>query len=59
MRTHHVGCLPVVEEGKLVGIVTATDLLALFEMVSDTAFSAATPASRRSTAGQLVANGLV
>jgi CBS domain-containing protein/gamma-glutamyl:cysteine ligase YbdK (ATP-grasp superfamily) len=27
MRTHRVGCLPVVENGVLVGIVTATDFL--------------------------------
>jgi CBS domain-containing protein/gamma-glutamyl:cysteine ligase YbdK (ATP-grasp superfamily) len=27
MRTHRVGCLPVVEDGALVGIVTATDFL--------------------------------
>jgi CBS domain-containing protein len=27
MRTHQVGCLPVVEDGALVGIVTAQDFL--------------------------------
>jgi CBS domain-containing protein len=27
MRTHRVGCLPVVEDGALVGIVTAQDFL--------------------------------
>jgi acetoin utilization protein AcuB len=27
MRGHSIGCLPVVEEGKLVGIVTVSDLL--------------------------------
>ncbi|MFN7926633.1 MAG: CBS domain-containing protein [Blastocatellia bacterium] len=29
MRQHKVGCLPVVEEGRLVGIVTAYDFLRL------------------------------
>lgn len=29
MRHHNIGCLPVVEEGKLVGIVTAYDFLTL------------------------------
>ena len=29
MRQHRVGCLPVVEEGKLVGIVTETDFIAV------------------------------
>src|SRR3989304_2298410 len=27
MREHRIGCLPVVKDGKLVGIVTASDLL--------------------------------
>jgi CBS domain-containing protein len=29
MRQNRVGCLPVLEAGKLVGIITATDFLAL------------------------------
>lgn len=29
MRRHNIGCLPVVDEGKLVGIVTAYDFLSL------------------------------
>src|SRR4030095_4475717 len=29
MRRHRVGCLPVIEEGQLVGILTAYDFLAL------------------------------
>lgn len=29
MRTLHIGCLPVIEQGVLVGIVTAHDLLGL------------------------------
>jgi CBS domain-containing protein/gamma-glutamyl:cysteine ligase YbdK (ATP-grasp superfamily) len=29
MRRHNIGCLPVVDEGRLVGIVTAYDFLAL------------------------------
>ena len=29
MRTHHIDCLPVVEHGRLVGIVTTFDLLGL------------------------------
>ncbi len=29
MRKHQIGCLPVVSEGKLVGLITQTDLLAL------------------------------
>jgi CBS domain-containing protein len=31
MRRHGVGCLPVVDRGRLVGIVTVSDLLALLE----------------------------
>jgi CBS domain-containing protein len=31
MRRHGVGCLPVVERSKLVGLVTVSDLLALLE----------------------------
>lgn len=31
MRQHRVNCLPVVEQGKLVGIVTAFDLLGVVE----------------------------
>jgi CBS domain-containing protein len=31
MRRHKIGCLPVVERGRLVGLVTRTDLLALLE----------------------------
>ncbi|QXD15461.1 CBS domain-containing protein [Rhodocaloribacter litoris] len=30
MRTYRIGCLPVVESGRLVGIVTVTDLLDAF-----------------------------
>src|SRR5439155_1550244 len=30
LRGHNIGCLPVMEEGKLKGIVTITDLLDLF-----------------------------
>jgi CBS domain-containing protein len=29
MRRHNIGCLPVVDEGKLVGLITAYDFLAL------------------------------
>lgn len=29
LREHRISCLPVVEEGKLVGIITATDFLGL------------------------------
>lgn len=29
MRAHKVGCLPVLEEGRLVGIITETDLIAV------------------------------
>lgn len=31
MRRHRIGCLPVVERGRLVGIVTASRLLSLLE----------------------------
>ncbi len=30
MATHKIGCLPVVVRGKLVGIITRTDLLTAF-----------------------------
>jgi len=33
MRVHGVGCLPVMERGRLVGIVTVAHLLALLEKV--------------------------
>jgi CBS domain-containing protein len=29
MRQRHLGCLPVVEDGRLVGVVTLFDLLAV------------------------------
>jgi CBS domain-containing protein len=29
MREHQIGCLPVVADGKLVGIITESDLLAV------------------------------
>jgi CBS domain-containing protein len=31
MREHNIGCLPVVEDGKLIGIITAYDFLAVSE----------------------------
>ncbi len=31
MRRHRVGCLPVVERGRLVGVITVSDLLTLLE----------------------------
>jgi acetoin utilization protein AcuB len=31
MRRHGIGCLPVADDGKLVGLVTVADLLALLE----------------------------
>lgn len=31
MRRHEVGCLPVVERGRLVGVITVSDLLMLLE----------------------------
>lgn len=31
MRRHQVGCLPVVERGRLVGVITVFDLLMLLE----------------------------
>ena len=31
MRTHHIGCLPVVEHSKLIGIITESDLMRLVE----------------------------
>ena len=40
--THHVGCLPVLEEGRLVGILTETDLLRAFAEL----FGARTPSKR-------------
>lgn len=41
MRTHHIHCLPVVEHGRLVGIVTAFDLLGLVVHLADEALTAA------------------
>ena len=35
MREHRFGCLPVVDDGKLVGIITESDLLSLVERLSD------------------------
>jgi len=37
MREEKFGCLPVVEKGKLVGVVTEADLLQLVEMLPDSA----------------------
>ena len=39
MREHKVGCLPVVENGSLVGIITEYDLLRVVEHTSDTGVS--------------------
>lgn len=36
MREDKIGCLPVVDDGKLVGIVTEADLLALIEHLPET-----------------------
>jgi CBS domain-containing protein len=46
MRTFHVDCLPVVDHGRLVGIVTAFDLLGLVVHLSDDGLSAAASAAR-------------
>ena len=50
MRTHRVGCLPVVEDGALVGIVTAQDFLVasaqLFEQHLTTHVEAKASAAR-------------
>jgi len=35
MRKHKYGCLPVVEDGRLVGIITEHDLLAVVERLPD------------------------
>ncbi len=35
LRSHKIGCLPVVDEGKLVGIVTEADLLGIVEGLPD------------------------
>jgi len=35
MRGRTIGCLPVVEEGRLAGIVTMADLLALLDAGAD------------------------
>lgn len=40
MRKHKVGCLPVLEGARLVGIVTEADLLGIVERVSDEALRA-------------------
>jgi CBS domain-containing membrane protein len=37
MRSHKIGCLPVVEGDKLVGILTEADLLGIVERLSDEA----------------------
>ena len=55
MRSRGVGCLPVVANGRLVGIVTATDLLGLFERLPDSAFAPVPPTAE--TAPQRSAPG--
>jgi CBS domain-containing protein len=35
VRTHQIGCLPVVNEGRLVGVLTASDFLPLYDKVID------------------------
>jgi CBS domain-containing membrane protein len=42
MRSLKIGCLPVVEEGRLVGIVTEADLLGIVEKLPDAALPAVT-----------------
>jgi CBS domain-containing membrane protein len=39
MRLHKIGCLPVVEEEKLIGIITAADMLGIVERLSDEAIA--------------------
>lgn len=34
MRIHKIGCLPVIEDGRLVGIITEADLLELVERMT-------------------------
>jgi CBS domain-containing protein len=35
VRTHQIGCLPVVKDGYLVGVLTAADFLPLFDKLID------------------------
>jgi CBS domain-containing protein len=35
VRTHQIGCLPVVQDGHLVGVLTAADFLPLFDKMLD------------------------
>jgi CBS domain-containing protein len=44
MRRSKVGCLPVVENGKLIGIVTAYDFLALSAEIIEKQLKAPAPA---------------
>lgn len=45
LYTNRLGCLPVLEEGKIIGIITVSDMLrALHDLIASTPFSA-TPSS--------------
>lgn len=44
MLDHRIGCLPVVEDGKLVGLVTETDCLRLLQRVLPPPAAAGVPA---------------
>lgn len=37
LRAHKIGCLPVIDDGRLVGIITEADLLRIVEQMSDDA----------------------
>lgn len=39
MRLHKIGCLPVLEGGKLIGIITEADLLGIVERLTDKALA--------------------
>jgi CBS domain-containing membrane protein len=39
MRRHRIGCLPVLDQGMLVGIITEADLLGIVERLSDAAIA--------------------
>ena len=43
MRRLKIGCLPVVEDGRLVGVISSYDVLKIFEHLPDRVFVAAAP----------------